>query len=438
MNGSLWLYGLLLFFSLLEADSLIQALRVKRLHLGDGTRLEDAVILIQEGKILEAGNQIAIPPRCSILLEGNTLEATPGLINFSCPLFLLSSETQNDGQSVTFAPTGFDPYHPQWKNQFEPSRLQIGDQLLDGLRYEPISENFQQELFQSGVTTYVLDSGSSRWIEGTSSVLRLKKASIPYEILLSNHALCLKISNDLTSATKQTQLFESFLHDNVAYQERKEESQKAHEEFEKTLKQWKAEKQQAEQEKKEFKKETPKRPELFKPDNSHEYLLELRQQKKTLYLETTQENNIRAWNPLLQKFKLKIVWKKGTASKILSERKEPVVLLPNQIREQETRHDPKLTIPSGTPLFFGTGETIESARFLRLMISQWIALGISPETCIRGLTSEPAKHLGLENKIGSLKKGLDADIVIFEGDPFHSLSRVRMVLIQGEVVYEVR
>ncbi|MEK7486179.1 MAG: hypothetical protein AABZ60_17790 [Planctomycetota bacterium] len=213
-----WLWCLFFFISLFDADSLIQALRVKRLHLGDGTILEEAILLIQDGKIVEVGSQISIPPRCRILLESNTLEATPGMINFSCPLFLHTSETQEAGQSVSSAPNGFDPYNPHWKNYFEPSRLRLGDQLIDGLIYEPISEAFRQELLQSGVTTYVLSSGSTRWIEGLSGVLRLKPTGTPFEILLSEQAISLQISSDLALAAKQVQLFESFLRENSNYQ----------------------------------------------------------------------------------------------------------------------------------------------------------------------------------------------------------------------------
>ena len=431
-----WLWCLFFFISLFDADSLIQALRVKRLHLGDGTILEEAILLIQDGKIVEVGSQISIPPRCRILLESNTLEATPGMINFSCPLFLHTSETQEAGQSVSSAPNGFDPYNPHWKNYFEPSRLRLGDQLIDGLIYEPISEAFRQELLQSGVTTYVLSSGSTRWIEGLSGVLRLKPTGTPFEILLSEQAISLQISSDLALAAKQVQLFESFLRENRNYQEKKEETQKAQDDFDKALKQWKNEKQQAETERKEFKKEAPKRPELFKIDKSHECLINLRQQKKTLYLENTQDNSIRAWSKLAQDFKLKIIWKKGTLSPTLEERKEPLVLFPDQLNAEKY---PSVALSKNkVPIFFGTGDRVEASRFLRLMVSQWIALGIDPEVCIRGLTSEPAKYLGLDQKIGLLKKGLDADIVIFEGDPWNSLSLVRMVLIQGEIVYEAR
>jgi imidazolonepropionase-like amidohydrolase len=38
--------------------------------------------------------------------------------------------------------------------------------------------------------------------------------------------------------------------------------------------------------------------------------------------------------------------------------------------------------------------------------------------------------------MGSLEQGKDADIVIFNGDPLHHLTRVEHVLIDGETVFE--
>ncbi|MGE5677611.1 MAG: amidohydrolase family protein [Pseudomonadota bacterium] len=43
--------------------------------------------------------------------------------------------------------------------------------------------------------------------------------------------------------------------------------------------------------------------------------------------------------------------------------------------------------------------------------------------------------MGIEDRVGSLEKGKDADIVIFEGHPFELTSKTYAVLINGRVVY---
>jgi len=44
--------------------------------------------------------------------------------------------------------------------------------------------------------------------------------------------------------------------------------------------------------------------------------------------------------------------------------------------------------------------------------------------------------LGVDGRIGSLEVGKDADIVLFNGDPFEYTTNVTNVLIDGVVVYD--
>lgn len=62
--------------------------------------------------------------------------------------------------------------------------------------------------------------------------------------------------------------------------------------------------------------------------------------------------------------------------------------------------------------------------------------GIPAEEVVKMMTSNPAKILGLENRIGSLTVGCDADISIFTGHPVTTYqARVSVSIVNGEVVY---
>jgi imidazolonepropionase-like amidohydrolase len=52
------------------------------------------------------------------------------------------------------------------------------------------------------------------------------------------------------------------------------------------------------------------------------------------------------------------------------------------------------------------------------------------------MTTNPATVLGISDRVGAIKTGLDADLVIWSGDPLESDSRVLRVLIDGKTVYE--
>lgn len=61
--------------------------------------------------------------------------------------------------------------------------------------------------------------------------------------------------------------------------------------------------------------------------------------------------------------------------------------------------------------------------------------GLSANDTLKSITVNPAEILDADNKIGKLKEGYDADIVIFNGNPFNIKSRVSMTIINGEIGY---
>jgi imidazolonepropionase-like amidohydrolase len=62
-----------------------------------------------------------------------------------------------------------------------------------------------------------------------------------------------------------------------------------------------------------------------------------------------------------------------------------------------------------------------------------MANGLPYEEALKAITINPATLLGLEKQIGSLEKGKDADLVLFNGDPFEYTTKPCMVIIDGKV-----
>lgn len=63
-------------------------------------------------------------------------------------------------------------------------------------------------------------------------------------------------------------------------------------------------------------------------------------------------------------------------------------------------------------------------------------LDIPPERAIRWITSNPATALGLGDRVGHLAPGMNADIVLWSGDPFSVYSHADLVLIDGAIAYD--
>lgn len=81
-------------------------------------------------------------------------------------------------------------------------------------------------------------------------------------------------------------------------------------------------------------------------------------------------------------------------------------------------------------------DTAADTKYLPINIGICMREGLSEEDAFRGVTIVAAEILGLEDRLGSLEAGKDADIAIFDGYPFCNLTHCDMVFIDGEVVFE--
>lgn len=62
--------------------------------------------------------------------------------------------------------------------------------------------------------------------------------------------------------------------------------------------------------------------------------------------------------------------------------------------------------------------------------------GLTDDEALQFITLNPAKQIKMDSRIGSIDVGKDADIAIFNGNPFSIYSRVEMTLIEGEVYFD--
>jgi imidazolonepropionase-like amidohydrolase len=60
-----------------------------------------------------------------------------------------------------------------------------------------------------------------------------------------------------------------------------------------------------------------------------------------------------------------------------------------------------------------------------------------PREAMAMITIDAARILGIDNRVGSLEKGKDADIAMYDGDPFEFTTHCTGTIINGQVVSEV-
>jgi len=62
--------------------------------------------------------------------------------------------------------------------------------------------------------------------------------------------------------------------------------------------------------------------------------------------------------------------------------------------------------------------------------------GMSREGALKAVTLANAKMMRVDDRIGSLKKGKDADLIILSGDPFSVYTHVEQTWIEGQKVWD--
>jgi imidazolonepropionase-like amidohydrolase len=78
--------------------------------------------------------------------------------------------------------------------------------------------------------------------------------------------------------------------------------------------------------------------------------------------------------------------------------------------------------------------TIEAAK--AAAVGRRVGLKLPPEHIIGWVTSAPAKALGLDDRIGTVATGRNADLVIWSGDPFSIYTHADQVFIDGALAYD--
>ncbi len=77
----------------------------------------------------------------------------------------------------------------------------------------------------------------------------------------------------------------------------------------------------------------------------------------------------------------------------------------------------------------------EHESFLR-SLGRLMKAGLGREAALNAITLHPARILGLGDRVGSLEKGKDANLLFLSDDPFDPLARVEKVMIEGVVAAE--
>lgn len=91
---------------------------------------------------------------------------------------------------------------------------------------------------------------------------------------------------------------------------------------------------------------------------------------------------------------------------------------------------------AGIPFAFQAGYEgyVPKTRVVHFEAAIAVANGLPYEAGLNAITHGTAKLLGIDNRVGSIQRGKDADLALFDGDPFEYTTRTIGVMIDGKWV----
>ncbi|MBQ9212181.1 MAG: amidohydrolase [Clostridia bacterium] len=95
---------------------------------------------------------------------------------------------------------------------------------------------------------------------------------------------------------------------------------------------------------------------------------------------------------------------------------------------------PGVLAAAGIQVSIITDAPVIPQQYLPLCAGLAVKAGMDPFQALQAITINPAKHIGIENRVGSLEVGKDGDVVLCEGNPMISDSKIKRVIVDGKVL----
>lgn len=100
----------------------------------------------------------------------------------------------------------------------------------------------------------------------------------------------------------------------------------------------------------------------------------------------------------------------------------------------KTFDTPGILSRAGLQVSIITDAPVIPQEYLPLCAGLAVKHGMDPFAALQAITINPARHAGIEERVGSLEVGKDADIVLLCGSPFDTDPDIRAVYINGKKV----
>ena len=362
-------------------------------------RTFSADILIDAGKIQEIGINLSTPYGCNVM-DATGLHIYPGFVEAHC-------HTGLDGTAIGYEGHDYnelnDPVTPQLR-------------AVDGIN--PLDPAFKEAAL-AGVTCIATGPGSSNAIGGSFAVIKtvgrraddmIVKAPAAMKCAFGeNPKRCYKdhgISSRMTNAA----LIRQVLNKALQYQAKKEAAGD----------------------------DASKMPAY---DDKCEALLPVLNHEIPLKAHAHQANDFFTALRIAKEFGLDITLEHVTeghlVADILAQEKVPLAVGPSFGHaskfelQNKSWTTPDVLTKAGCRVSIITDAPVTPLHYLPLCAGLAHKAGLSENDALLAITLNPARHLGVDDRVGTLEEGKDADLVITDGSPLSMETKVHAVYIDG-------
>jgi imidazolonepropionase-like amidohydrolase len=148
---------------------------------------------------------------------------------------------------------------------------------------------------------------------------------------------------------------------------------------------------------------------------------------------------------IAEEFGYRLVIDHGTEAHLLADilaaRDIPVIIGPLltsrskvELRNRSLANPGKLAA-AGVTIAITTDHPVVPIHFLAYQAGLAVKHGLDRDAALQALTINPARIVGVDDRVGSIEPGKDADVVIWSGDPLDVPSRVERAFVDGVEIY---
>ena len=396
-------------------------------HPVTGPNVDNASVLVVDGKIAEIGGAKLIVPKTTKVIDGKGLHLYPGMINSATEVGM--SEISSVRESADTNEIG----------QFDP-------QLRAAIAVNPSSEHIPVTR-ANGITSVMVmpataggggggmrgGGGGGQVISGQAALMHLDGWTWEEMAVNKSAAMELKFPAIQGTPARFAEMAAMMGMQRTTYAEQKRTYDKAliemHEFFEQARRYQKA--------------KGAKEPSL-KADLRFEAMIPVLEGKMPVMMMVSKAKSVKDAVEFADREKIKIVIagidEIGDYTAMLKAKNIPVICgptlaLPNN---EDDAYDQQSTLPgqlfkAGVKIAFATFD-VQFARNLPYQAATAVAYGLPYEEALKAVTINPAEIFGASDRIGSIEKGKWADLILTDGDPLETKTQIKHMFIKGHEV----